>query len=218
MVPDQMAVDSFVLVDFDSKLTKLACNMEMRSGVAVSPKHVVSSSAAPPAVLSRKAGNEAGSVRPTSLFSIVSQKSKNCECAESTVSSEAVKLSRKVMFDDNVVIDGGGTCERSAADGSNPVAGVSSQSGNDGDDDGDSDAGDDTMSDDSECEADLVKPKIRPPEDFDDLSLSAFVSPSVRRQSIMPVPRQASNADTSVDSLDSFTEPFGAQSTFCCRS
>ncbi|KAK7504660.1 hypothetical protein BaRGS_00004146 [Batillaria attramentaria] len=77
--------------------------------------------------------------------------------------------------------------------------------------------------DDSEFEVTLRRPRpdgsrkviVRPETcDDDDLSLSAFVPASVRRQSILPSPKragqQAQNLDTSLDSVDSFEGAPGA--------
>lgn len=218
--------------DFDSKLASLGFDVlenqtQKQSGLY--PKlpaaegahngsgHLYPSLAAPkaPPLPSTSASNVTGKPpRPKTLFNIVSLQKKDAKTspaisAPPPVGTSAIKVCRKVKFDDSFESDDSvALAKKQEVEHNNkPVTGIkediSEQS--------------DTTQDDSESGVVFRQPhpaaeKLRYPTDDDDLSLSAFVPESVRRQSILPSPNQKSgqNLDTSFGSLDSFEGAAGA--------
>lgn len=153
----------------------------------------------------------------TSLFGIVSKKK---ETFASTTPAPATKGSRKVKFDDSFDSD---DSEASIAKKPNmqSVVQVTVEVSSHHTEVPDSDSTDvltETTEDPETSEGEVVlrhpcpagtqsqKPKR---EDDEDLSLSAFVPASVRRQSILPSPQRQTgqNLDSSLDSTDSFDVP-----------
>lgn len=164
--------------------------------------------------------------RPTSLFNIVSQKKSNL--THTPPKSAGSKTCRKVKFDDSFESDDSeatvpkkqalqkaGTDEKEGARPGVKEDMIES--------DTTEDAPTEVTEDESEFEVELRRPRpdgtrkvvIRTQaSDDDDLSLSAFVPASVRRQSILPSPKcsgkQESQMNTSLDSVDSFEGVPGA--------
>lgn len=153
--------------------------------------------------------------RPNTLFSIVSQQKKEgaASSPNPVSTTSTAKVCRKVKFDDSF--------ESDDSDASLPKKqalqrGAEAKPAPDDVSESDSteDAPTEVTEDDSDFEVVLRRPRPgaaggqhrpRPPDEDDDLSMSAFVSASVRRQSILPSPQQSGQGlDTSLGSIDSF--------------
>ena len=157
--------------------------------------------------------------RPNTLFNIVTQQKKEgataADCPKAGAAN-ATKVCRKVKFDDSFDSDDSNASlpkKKTLQQGSEakPVRGVTDDVS---ESDTTEDAPTEVTEDDSDLEVVLRRPRPgaggqrhpRSPDEDDDLSLSAFVSASVRRQSILPSPQQSGQAqtlDTSFGSLDS---------------
>ncbi|XP_070199990.1 anillin-like isoform X4 [Littorina saxatilis] len=203
--------------DFDNKLSAIGFEKSDKSRSGTAPP------APPPAPTNSASTGKPP--RPTTLFNIVSQQKKGGVASPAPAASTANKACRKVKFDDSFESDDSDASlpkkqalqQHRAA--STPVDDVRES-------DTTEDGPTEVTEDDSDCEVVLRRPrpganqqrKKRSDED-DDLSLSAFVPASVRRQSILPSPQhQKSGAgegqDTSFGSLDSFEGAPGAPPDF----
>ncbi|XP_070199973.1 anillin-like protein 1 isoform X2 [Littorina saxatilis] len=203
--------------NFDNKLSAIGFEKSDKSRSGTAPP------APPPAPTNSASTGKPP--RPTTLFNIVSQQKKGGVASPAPAASTANKACRKVKFDDSFESDDSDASlpkkqalqQHRAA--STPVDDVRES-------DTTEDGPTEVTEDDSDCEVVLRRPrpganqqrKKRSDED-DDLSLSAFVPASVRRQSILPSPQhQKSGAgegqDTSFGSLDSFEGAPGAPPDF----